>query len=281
VGGSPNGAGGIGALNLSTAGKAEVGQRLRTWSGSTVDLTGGGVMTVGNVGAMVPAGGSALVGAGGVVSGTGLIKGTVNNHSGRVEPGLSAGTMNITGNYTQAATGSLQMELASATSFDKLLVIGNMTLGGTLEVVLLDGYVPSGGAEFDILDWTGTFGGSFSTLILPPLPSVLSWNTSQLYVSGKVSVSGTLAAADFQQDGDVDGGDLGQWQTNFGLTASAAHTQGDANGDADVDGGDFLVWQRQFGLPGAVPASASAPEPASAAMALAALGVLGGRMRRR
>ncbi len=49
------------------------------------------------------------------------------------------------------------------------------------------------------------------------------------------------APADFNDDGDVDGGDLSQWEDNFGADANA-----DADSDGDTDGADFLAWQRQF-----------------------------------
>jgi uncharacterized membrane protein len=51
-----------------------------------------------------------------------------------------------------------------------------------------------------------------------------------------------IAAADFDQDGDVDGADMALWQGDYGLTANC-----DADDDGDTDGADFLVWQRQLG----------------------------------
>jgi len=68
------------------------------------------------------------------------------------------------------------------------------------------------------------------------------------------------AAADFNQDGEVDGTDLGIWQLNYGLSPSAAPNQGDADGDGDVDGRDFLVWQSEFSPPPS-PLVGAVPEP--------------------
>ncbi|MEM8946458.1 MAG: GDSL-type esterase/lipase family protein [Planctomycetota bacterium] len=53
--------------------------------------------------------------------------------------------------------------------------------------------------------------------------------------------------ADFNEDGTVDGQDLGDWESEFGTLGTAAHSDGDTNGDRDVDGYDFLNWQRQLG----------------------------------
>ncbi len=69
-------------------------------------------------------------------------------------------------------------------------------------------------------------------------------------------------AADFNNDGKVNGLDLAAWKTAFGATPV-----GDADDDNDSDGADYLVWQRQFGSGGASVAAASAvPEPAAAAL---------------
>jgi hypothetical protein len=73
-------------------------------------------------------------------------------------------------------------------------------------------------------------------------------------------------AADFNNDGKVNGLDLAAWKTAFGATPV-----GDADGDNDCDGADYLVWQRQFGSGGASVAAASAvPEPAAAALLFSA-----------
>jgi hypothetical protein len=72
-------------------------------------------------------------------------------------------------------------------------------------------------------------------------------------------------AGDFDDDGDVDGTDLGLWKGAFGQTAV-----GDADNDGDSDGADFLVWQRNYAPGAATGAAAAVPEPAAAA--LAALG---------
>ena len=54
------------------------------------------------------------------------------------------------------------------------------------------------------------------------------------------------AAADFDEDGDVDRADLTTWQNGYGITGATDYHQGDADGDQNVNGKDFLIWQRQF-----------------------------------
>ncbi|MCX5653456.1 MAG: PEP-CTERM sorting domain-containing protein [Planctomycetota bacterium] len=62
-----------------------------------------------------------------------------------------------------------------------------MQSGSTLAVLLIDGFVPQGDEVFDILDFGGR-SGEFSTLSLPDLGSGLSWDTSDLYTSGTITV---------------------------------------------------------------------------------------------
>jgi hypothetical protein len=75
-------------------------------------------------------------------------------------------------------------------------------------------------------------------------------------------------AADFDEDGDVDAGDLAAWQLGYGITSGAEHYSGDADGDGDVDGRDFLIWQQQFGSSSLLQ-SAVVPEPHSLSVLLA------------
>jgi hypothetical protein len=81
---------------------------------------------------------------------------------------------------------------------------------------------------------------------------------------------GNFLEADFNQDGDVDGGDLNAWKAGFGDGTTKA--EGDADADADVDGRDLLTWQRQLGQsPPATIAAGAVPEPSAAMLALLAV----------
>jgi hypothetical protein len=89
-------------------------------------------------------------------------------------------------------------------------------------------------------------------------------------------------AGDFDEDGDVDGGDLAAWKLGVGLASGAAHYQGDGNGDGRVDGADFLIWQWQLNSAAANVAQTTVPEPSatwiSASMALGAFGCVHRRL---
>ena len=88
-----------------------------------------------------------------------------------------------------------------------------------------------------------------------------------------VRVSNPMAG-DFDEDGDVDSGDLKAWTLGFGVSLSAAHYQGDANDDGDVDGDDFLVWQRQIGFASQDASQKAIPEPRGAWIAILSSAIL-------
>ncbi|MCA9259461.1 MAG: hypothetical protein KDA61_09690 [Planctomycetales bacterium] len=81
-------------------------------------------------------------------------------------------------------------------------------------------------------------------------------------------------AADFNDDGWVDGHDALTWQRGFGETAGIKLT-GDANGDGMVDLDDWLLWMEQFGEAAGLAAGTQVPEPESLSLVLwvALLGV--------
>ena len=83
-----------------------------------------------------------------------------------------------------------------------------------------------------------------------------------------------LSPADFDQNGVVDGNDLMQWESDFGVNANS-----DADNDGDSDGGDFLHWQREFVSVGHASAAITVLEPTSAATLGAGLLVYFGLLR--
>ena len=96
---------------------------------------------------------------GGALTGTGMINATVTN-GGQVIPGGTGATGTITtnGNYTQTATGSLDIELGgtAAGSNDQLAVSGAATLGGTVDVALINGFQPALGNTFEPLTFASS-----------------------------------------------------------------------------------------------------------------------------
>jgi len=160
-------------------------------SGSTA-LNGGGIAT-----------NTLLNINGGTLAGTGTITGNVSIGSGGIlSPGFTPGTINITGNYTQNSTGSYLAEiggLTAGTQYDQanLTGTGTATLGGTLNVSLLSGFVPATGNSFTILTCAATtacINGTFATTNLPTLPAGSAWNVSYNANSVVLSVGAPTGA---------------------------------------------------------------------------------------
>ena len=96
---------------------------------------------------------------GGTVDGNGTISANLTN-SADLAPGDSPGILTITGTYTQTASGTLDLQLggtdAATPEFDELHVSGTVSLAGTLNVTLLNGFVPVPPQSFRVL----TFGAN-------------------------------------------------------------------------------------------------------------------------
>jgi hypothetical protein len=114
------------------------------------------------------------------------------------------------------------MELGGTTrgsAYDAIVASGNLSLGGALQLSLINGFLPEFGQSFDILDWN-TISGEFSSLVLPSLSAGPSWNTSQLSTSGALSVISTVLAGDYNHNGIVDAADYTVWRDTLGQTGA-------------------------------------------------------------
>lgn len=110
-------------------------------------------------------GGTTIIAPGVVDGGTGSFGGNVTN-SGTLSPGIAGAapdTLNVAGNFSQASTGTLGIEIASPTSFDRLAVAGTATLAGTVQIDTVNGYNPLG-QSFTFLTAAGGVTGTFGTV---------------------------------------------------------------------------------------------------------------------
>jgi len=147
--------------------------------GGTLDLNGGLVYA----GAVAVSNGSFLIGSGTII-------GSVTN-AGTMGPGNSPGTLNVQGDLTLLSSAVLDMELrgTATTEFDRLLVSGAFTADGILDVMLIDGFLPQPGDQFDLFNYASV-GGSFNLINLPF--GAGSWNTSHLLANPSDPLSGTI-----------------------------------------------------------------------------------------
>ena len=262
----PNGAANVGVTK--TGGGKRILSGANAYAGPT-DVQAGTLLING----VQTGAGATTVAAGATIGGSGALGGALTA-SGTVSPGASAGTLSFTGDATFSAGSTLLIELGGtgAGQFDKLVLGGTGVLnaGGTFDVDLISGFNPAAGNTFDVLDFVSST--SSFTLNLPSLAGGLSWDTTNLLTTGVLAVTGgAVNDADFDSDGDVDGGDLLAWQRGLGTSPSATPSQGDADGNGIVNAADLTIWKQQFGPPPAIANLGAVPEPAAAFLAAAAL----------
>jgi T5SS/PEP-CTERM-associated repeat protein len=111
---------------------------------------------------------------------------------GDARPGFSAGIMTFAGDLTFGPLARTIVEIGGVTpgmQFDRITVAGDFHRNGEFVVGLINGFVPTVGESFDVLDFdvlrtTGTF----APLTLPALPQGLDWNTSDFDTLGVLQV---------------------------------------------------------------------------------------------
>ncbi|HEX6962391.1 MAG TPA: hypothetical protein VF175_11025, partial [Lacipirellula sp.] len=176
---------------------------------------------------------SIAMGAGGAFNFNGgvLSAGTVGfdlvNNGGTIAPGNGLGASHVMGDLTINA-GALAIELGGSGpgEFDRLMIDGAATLGGSLDVSLLDGFALGPNSVFEILDIAGARAGEFAGLGEGALVGDFGEKLFITYAAGDGNDVALYTAAsiagDFDQDGDADGTDFLKWQRALGSNDSAA-----------------------------------------------------------
>ena len=102
---------------------------------------------------------------GGLLNGTGTINADLTN-AATVSPGdgtNAPGALTV-GGYTQTAAGILDINIAGTKQVGQIL--GGIDAGGTLDIALVNGFLPQAGDSFQIL---GSLSNTFATINLPSL----------------------------------------------------------------------------------------------------------------
>jgi Secretion system C-terminal sorting domain len=121
----------------------------------------------------------------GTFTGHGGVTGQVTNN-GTIAPKGAAGnigTMHIAGDLVQNATSLLAFEIGGsmAGQSDKIAVTGSATLGGSIQVSLVNGYTPANCAEFEVMAF-GSYSGVFSGI------SGLNSDWSVIYTPNSIKI---------------------------------------------------------------------------------------------
>ncbi len=152
--------------------------------GGTLNVTS--AITIDNTNGIIEVAEGAVLSAnslgGGLLRGDGTFRADIVN-TGTVNPGMNLGTLTIDGDYQQAASGSLSIEIAGLTlgsEYDHLSVDDHATLDGTLVFRFLDQFAPLAGDKFDFLYVGGTLTGDWLDIrienLLPGFEYELAFN---------------------------------------------------------------------------------------------------------
>jgi len=131
----------------------------------------------------------------GILKGTGTVLGAASMSSGsETQPGATlVGTLTFSNSLVLRAGSKLNIQINGGASgtFDKLVVAGTLTCGGTLDLVKNTGTFVEG-AIYRVIE-AGAISGTFETVNLPLLDTSLAWDLTELYTSGTVKIIKNLS----------------------------------------------------------------------------------------
>jgi autotransporter-associated beta strand protein len=201
------------------------GQGALTWRGDgsafrgNYTLASGTMIMEGTLGSGLS---KCIVNNQGILKGSGILVMNVENE-GIINPGNSVGTLKVVGGFDQFDNGRLEVEVASATSFDKLVMTGNFGvahLNGALKPILLNGYRPPSNTVFPGVVTSGSLYSTTFATIENNTP-ILTWQA--LYSDTQVDLTLTRDYA----------------KLSLGLTRNQQAVGAMFNGVADTTSGDL------------------------------------------
>jgi hypothetical protein len=173
----------------------------------------------------------------------------------------------------QTASGTWEVELGGTglIDFDRMTLTGLASLDGTLDLSLIDGYVPSLlDPALTILSASSVL-GTFSSVTQPAgMPAGLRFDVVYNAANVQLVVAAALLG-DYNQNGEVDTADYVVWRDTLG-NAVPPFSGADGDGDGTIDDDDYDVWTANFGDTSGSGSGArdqaAVPEPTSLVLAL-------------
>ncbi len=193
----------------------------------------------------------------GALGGTGTFTGTGTvNIEGDLSPGSEPASVTFGGDVIFGALSNLEIQIggtAPGTQHDRIVMDQVAILDGTLNVALVNGFVPQPGATFEIIR-ADQVAGTFSNVTFPAAPT-LPWGIEY----GSDSVRAFVAVpADLDVDNDVDSNDLAllsscRTRDKVPHNGTPLCQTADLDDDGDVDPNDFGRFQRCYSGAGVPP----------------------------
>ena len=159
-------------------------------------------------------------------------------NDGTIAPGLSIGTMSANQPIFFAGISSFEAEV-NATTSDLLDSTSTIEVHGTLDVLFIDGFAPTGFWARTIIEGSDIT-GEFDTVNVPPAPVGL---VTKVLNTGTEIIVGQTCPADANIDGVLDFFDVSKFLAQFAAMDPAA----DFNNDGDFDFFDVSLFLAQFG----------------------------------
>lgn len=233
-----------GSVTIGTGGTVTANE-VFTFSGGAVQLSGG---TLDAARIVTESGSSGHLT---LLSGTlraGLVKFGISNSGTTLAPGRgsSPGRTTIEGDYGQHPAATMEIEIGGATpgtQFDQVVVHTAASLGGTLDLRLINGFVPSPTQNFVILE-AGTISGAFANVASGGRLAItggggtfrVSYGSGSPFDPTQVVLSEFGGCpSDFNGDGFVNGDDFDA----FVLAFVAGTIDADFNSDGFVTADDY------------------------------------------
>ncbi|MBI5711486.1 MAG: hypothetical protein HZC42_14465, partial [Candidatus Eisenbacteria bacterium] len=135
-----------------------------TQSGTSPSFTNTGTLEIGAGRTCTVTSGTFDNAVGGTLSGAGTLNvaSTSFSSSGSINPGTSPGILSIIGAAPLGSSSTINIELGGATAgtgYDRLAVSGAIALDGTLNISLINSFVPTPGQSFQVMTFASRSGG--------------------------------------------------------------------------------------------------------------------------
>ena len=188
----------------------------------------------------------------GTLQGHGTVIANITNSS-TVAPGNSAGILDVTGDFIQALTGTLAIEIGgtdnanpNAPQFDVLNVSGAAALDGMLGVALINGFAPTPTDTFTIVN-ANLVAGTFSNAANGGRVDLTGGGTGSFqidYLANAVVLSDFQGMAtpggDFDNNGMLEGDDIDALVA--AIAGGSMNVLFDLTGDGLVNQDDLMEW---------------------------------------
>lgn len=157
-------------------------------------------------------------------------------------------TMPLDGDFTQAESGVMELEISGANSFSRIPVTGFAALSGGIDVTVVDQFVPILGESFPLVTFTaGTVSMAQSNIMPANLPEATCFDVAENPNDlSLVLTDQCISPGDSDGDGVPNDIDACPNSSSDGGVDEQGRPLGDLDGDCDVDLFDYAVFTRNF-----------------------------------